>query len=322
MKAARINEGRIEWVDIDQQQALERHQVRIEISHAGINRADLMQVAGAYPPPPGASDIPGLECSGTVSEVGADVEAFSVGDEVCALLAAGGYAEQVVVDQQQVLPLPKGWTKEQGAGWLETYATAFLNVFQLARVKANERVLIHAAAGGVGTSLIQLCREKNIETIAVVGTDEKQRFCRKLGAKLSLNRHHERDWQQLAEDGVDVILNPIGGDSIARDQSFLNTEGRIVLIGLMGGREGQVDFGRMLMKRQRIIGSTLRALSSQRKGAILRELWDEFGEAFSAHRVMPILDKVVAAEDVNEAMDYVRENRTFGKVILKMHNHS
>ncbi|NQZ03882.1 NAD(P)H-quinone oxidoreductase [Idiomarina sp.] len=318
MKAARIKDGRIEWTEVEQSKALDSHQVRIAISHAGMNRADLMQVAGAYPPPPGASDIPGLECSGTILEVGADVDAFNVGDKVCALLAAGGYAEQVVVDQQQVLPLPKGWSPEQGAGWLETFATAFLNVFQLARVKSHERVLIHAAAGGVGTSLIQLCKEKGIASVAVVGTDEKQQFCRKLGSHMTINRHHERDWQQLDSEGVDVILNPIGGDSIARDQGFLNTEGRIILIGLMGGREGQVDFGRMLIKRQRIIGSTLRALSAERKGSILRELWDEFGAAFSAKRITPILDRVVAAHDVNEAMDYVRENRTFGKVILDM----
>lgn len=318
MRVASIKEGQIEWNEAELSKELSAHQVKIKISHAGINRADLMQVAGAYPPPPGASDIPGLECCGQIVAVGDQVDTFAVGDDVCALLAAGGYAQHVIVDQQQVLPLPQGWSKAQGAGWLETFATAYLNVFQLARVKPSDRVLVHAAAGGVGTSLLQLCKEKGISTVAVVGTDEKQTFCQKLGASLSINRHHERDWNAIEKEGVDVILNPIGGDSIARDQHFLNTEGRIVLIGLMGGREGQVDFGRMLIKRQRIIGSTLRALSAERKGAILSELWAEFGDAFNARRVMPMIDQVVPATDVNEAMDYMRENRTFGKIVLDM----
>lgn len=321
MLAARIEEGRVVWQpDHDLNQTTPAaDEVTIRIAYAGVNRADVMQVAGAYPPPPGASAIPGLECSGVVTAIGDKVTDLAVGDKVCALLAAGGYAESVTVNAAQVLPLPSSWALERGAGWLETFATAYLNVFMLADLQPGDRVFAHAGASGVGSALLQLCKEQGTPIYVTAGSDEKCAFCRELGATEAINRHRQDYVEVLKEvGGVDVILNPVGGDSVERDQQVLKQDGRLVLIGLMGGRNGQVDFGRLLMKRQRLMGSTLRSLSSERKGAILSGLWQHFGEAFTAARVRPMIDRVVPAEKVNEALNYLQENRTQGKVVLKI----
>lgn len=321
MLAAQIDNGRIKWhndADVPSQ-PMAADDVQIRIAFAGVNRADLMQVAGAYPPPAGASSVPGLECSGVVTAVGSAVESFKPGDRVCALLAAGGYAEAVTVSQQQVLALPSSWSLAQGAAWLETFATAYLNVFMLAQLSTTDVVFAHAGASGVGSALIQLCREQGNPIYVTAGRDEKCDFCEKLGATRAINRH-QQDYVSVLKDlgGVDVVLNPVAGDSIARDQKILNQDGRIILIGLMGGREGHVDFGRMLMKRQCLIGSTLRALPSDRKGDILQAMWQQFAGAFNAARIRPIIDKQFDAEAINDALDYLKQDNSQGKVIVKI----
>lgn len=321
MRVAQIEDGQVIWQSANDADAsqLNGSAVQIRIAYAGVNRADVMQTAGAYPPPAGASTIPGLECSGVVTAVGEAVSRFAVGDKVCALLAAGGYAESVIVDQAQVLPLPSSWSLAQGAGWLETFTTAYLNVFMLANLAANDVVFAHAGASGVGSALIQLCKEQGNPIYVTAGTDEKCQFCEQLGATLAINRHQRNYVEVLRElGGVDVVLNPVAGDSVNHDQVILNQDGRIVLIGLMGGRQGMVDFGRMLMKRQRLIGSTLRALPSARKGEILMAMWRHFAEAFSAARVRPIIDQVFTAAEVNNALQYLKENKSQGKVVLKL----
>ncbi|RUO68782.1 NAD(P)H-quinone oxidoreductase [Idiomarina ramblicola] len=319
MKAIQISEQKVTWKDGINLSEPDADEVQLRVLSAGVNRADLMQIAGKYPPPQGASDIPGLEVCGVIEQVGCQVSDWRPGQRVSALLAGGGFAERVNVSAKQLLEVPEEWSNETAAGWLETFATAYLNVFQLAGLKQGERVLAHAGASGVGTSLIQLCRESGNDVIAVVGSDEKSRFCLNIGAKHVINRYQQDIVEEVKALGeVDVILNPVAGESIAKDQQYLKQDGRIILIGLMGGRTGEVDFGRMLMKRQKLIGSTLRALSSIQKGQILSGLWDDFSDKFKTSKIKPIIDQVFMVDDIQQALDYVAANKTQGKVVLKL----
>lgn len=323
MKAIQIsgqNSGqKVLWEKHPQLGKPEPGEVQLRVLSAGLNRADLMQIAGKYPPPKGASDIPGLEVCGVIEQVGSNITDWQPGQRVSALLAGGGFAERVNVSAQQILQVPQDWNNETAAGWLETFATAYLNVFQLANLGPGEKVLAHAGASGVGSSLIQLCRESGNEITAVVGSEEKSQFCLGLGAKNVINRYQQNIVDEVKALGdVDIILNPVGGDSIAKDQQYLAQDGRIILIGLMGGRTGEVDFGRMLMKRQKLIGSTLRALAPEQKGRILAGLWDDFGDKFKSSKIKPIIDQVFAAEDIQQALDYVAANKTQGKVVIKV----
>lgn len=319
MKAIEISDQKAHWQKGVSLPDVQPDEVQLRVLSAGINRADLMQIAGNYPPPSGAPNIPGLEVSGVIEGVGSAVTGWKEGQTVSALLAGGGFAERVNVSADQLLLIPEGWSAELAAGWLETFATAYLNVFQLAELQPQERVLTHAGASGVGSSLIQLCRERGNDIIAVVGSDEKMDFCYQLGATdvIHRKRHSVKDAMQ-ERTNVDVILNPVAGDSVGDDQTYLAQDGRIVLIGLMGGRRGTLDFGRMLMKRQRLIGSTLRALSPKQKGAILQGLWNDFGESFKTGRIQPIIDKRFNAEDIQQAFDYVAGNKTQGKVVITL----
>lgn len=319
MQALQLSEGKVHWSEVQPLPQPAGNEVTVKVSSVGVNRADLMQIAGKYPPPPGASDIPGLEVSGIVTEVGSNVTALKKGQRVAALLAGGGFAEYVSVPREQVLPVPENWTDEMAAGWLETFATAYLNVFMLANLQPKESVMTHAGASGVGSSLIQLCRESGNPITAVVGSSDKETFCKTLGASETINRY-QQDIIATMKDigGVDVVLNPVAGDSIGKDQHYLNQDGRIILIGLMGGREGTVDFGRMLMKRQRIIGSTLRSLEPERKGEILTQMWQQFGHQFTSGAIKPVIDKTFGQKDIQQALDYVAANKTQGKVVVKI----
>lgn len=320
MQAATIKDGHIEWhkvpVEYDQPGVDE---VTIRIAYAGANRADVMQVAGHYPPPAGASDIPGLECSGIITAVGSNVEQFAVGQKVVALLAAGAYAEFVTVSQRQVLALPNNWTLQMGAGWLETFATAYLNLFMIAQLGPSEHVFTYGGASGIGTAAIQLCHEHGNPVFVSVSSDSKIELCQRLGATKVFNRNHADLVNELNQrGGIDVVLNPVAGDSVEDNQRFLREDGRIVIIGLMGGRHSNVDFARLLMKRQRIIGSTLRSLSAAKKGLILQQMWQQFGEAFDAGHMQPVIDKVFTVTHINDALDYLRDNKTHGKALIKI----
>lgn len=319
MQALQLSEGKVHWSEVQPLPQPAGNEVTVKVSSVGVNRADLMQIAGKYPPPPGASDIPGLEVSGIVAEVGCSVSSLQKGQRVAALLAGGGFAEYVNVPAEQVLFVPDNWTDEMAAGWLETFATAYLNVFMLANLQPKESVLTHAGASGVGSSLIQLCRESGNPITAVVGSSDKEIFCKELGATDTINRY-QQDIIETMKDigGVDVVLNPVAGDSIGKDQHYLNQDGRIILIGLMGAREGTVDFGRMLMKRQRIIGSTLRSLEPERKGEILTQMWQQFGPQFTSGAIKPVIDKTFGQKDIQQALDYVAANKTQGKVVVKI----
>ncbi len=319
MQAIKIQNDKLIWTSHPGPGPLQADEVRIRVAWAGMNRADLVQRAGNYPPPPGASEVLGLEVSGWVEEVGTDVGRFAVGDEVCALLAGGGYAEQVVVSELQVLPVPQGLSLREAAALPEVFATAWLNMYMEARLQPGERVLLHAGASGVGTAAIQLCREFGNPCFVTVGNPEKVEYCKSLGADAGWNRHDGSFVEAVkAWGGADVILDPVGGDYISQDQAVLNLDGRLVLIGLMGGRRAELDLGLMLVKRQRLIGSTLRSKSPQAKGAILDELYRQVWPHLSSGKIRALIDAEWPIQEADAAMRHLQSNQTIGKVLLQV----
>ncbi len=271
VKALQGVEGQVEWVDRPTP-ACDVGEVRIRVAAAGLNRADLLQRAGNYPPPPGASDTLGLECAGIVSEVGPGCDDWQVGDRVCALLAGGGVAEQVVVDARHVLPVPEGLSLHEAAGLPEVYATAWLNLFQLAGLKPGEKVLLHAGASGVGSAAIQLCKAFGSSCWVTVGSRERLAYCQSLGASGGAIRGE--DGLQVADDfgPFEVILDPVGASYAALNLKLLARDGRWVNIGLMGGRKAEIDMAQVLGKRIQLIGSTLRNRDDLFKAELLRDL--------------------------------------------------
>lgn len=298
------------------------HEVAIRVAATAVNRADLMQRLGVYPPPPGASEIPGLECAGTISAVGADVTDWQIGDNVCALLAGGGYAETVCVPATHVLPAPANLSLTEAAALPEVFATAWYNLYMLAGLQPHQRVLLHAGASGVGTAAIQICQLFDNPTFVTVGSDAKLAFCEQLGAAGGHNRHTGdfadavRAW--AGKSGVHAILDPVGGGYLEQNLSCLATDGALVTIGLMGGRSGSLDMGRLLIKRLRIIGSTLRSQSLPVKDAIIAGLRSHVWSHFDSGELKPIIEAQYPITEVTQAFDLVASNQTTGKVILTL----
>ena len=242
--------------------------IRIRVHAAGVNRADLLQVEGHYPPPPGASSILGMECSGEVIEIAAGVAGWRIGDRAMALLPAGGYAEEVVVDAGSAMHVPEVLSFEEAGAMPEVFLTAYLNVFDLARAKRGETLLVHGGGSGVGTAATTLGKLEGLRVLVTVGSDEKARRCIAHGADLAINYKTE-DFAERAR-GTDVVLDHIGAQYLPRDLQALNVGGRVVIIGSMGGSgRVEVDVGAILGKRQQVIGSTLRARPNVEKAAIV-----------------------------------------------------
>lgn len=310
---------RLQWQEIAGTAPLPARHVRLRVAWAGVNRADLMQRAGHYPPPPGASEILGLEVSGTVIETGPDAGQHRVGERVCALLAGGGYAEEVVVHERQVLPLPDGFGLRDAAALPEAYATAWLNLFMEGALGAGERVLLHAAASGVGTAAIQLCRAFGHPCFVTAGSAGKLAVCHELGAEAGWNRHDGSFVEAVkAWGGADLILDPVGGSYLSDNQQVLNADGRLVLIGLMGGRGAELDLGRLLMKRQRLIGSTLRARSPEAKGRILDALRTEVWPRLASGELRALIDRTWPIAQAEEAHAHMQRDANIGKVLLSI----
>lgn len=297
-------------------------EVRIRVVTTAVNRADLVQRAGLYPPPPGASAVLGLECSGYIDGIGPGVTAWREGDAVCALLAGGGYAERVVCAAVQCLPVPDGLSVAHAAAIPEVFATAWLNLWDEARLQPGERVLVHAGASGVGTAAIQLCREAGNPVAVTVGGEEKAARARELGADLAVDRKRGPWIGDIAAwtegRGVDVILDPVGGGYLVDNVKSLAIGGRLVVIGLMGGASGGLDLGRLLMKRLRVIGSTLRGRDPVEKGRILRGLQAAAWPAIAAGRIKPVICEEIGIEEVDRAHAIVASDATFGKVLLRV----
>jgi putative PIG3 family NAD(P)H quinone oxidoreductase len=317
MHAIAVDQKRLAWREHPAPPGPAAGEVRLAVAWAGVNRADLMQRAGHYPPPPGVSDVLGLEISGTVSEVGPGVDGLRPGERVCALLAGGGYAEEVVVDARQVLPIPEGLDLCEAAALPEVFATAWLNLFMVGQLAAGERVLLHAGASGVGTAAIQLCRAFGHPCFVTAGSGAKLAVCRELGADAVFNRHEGSFADAVkAWGGADLILDPVGGAYLADNQRVLNADGRLVLIGLMGGRHSELDLGRMLMKRQRLIGSTLRAKPPAAKGAILDALKVHVWPRLAKGEIRPLIDRTWPIEEIEAAHAHVQRDANIGKILL------
>ena len=301
---------------------LKKDEVLISIKASAINRADLLQRSGNYPVPPGASPILGLECSGIVEEVGGQVENLIKGDEVCALLAGGGYAEKVSVPSGQVLKVPKGFSFEQAAALPEVFATAYFNLYMKANLSEGEKTLIHAGASGVGTAAIQICKAKGNPCFVTAGTKEKISRCMELGAEGGTVRNEENFADAVAKwtdnNGVQVILDPVGANYLEDNMKSLTLEGRLVMIGLMGGATTSINLGLLMMKRLRIIGSTLRAQPIPKKTEIMNNLNENIWPLLESGDIKPIIDTVIPIEEVDKAHELMESNQTFGKVILKV----
>ena len=305
-----------------QRPALGAGEVRIDVHASAVNRADLVQRSGHYPPPPGASPILGLECAGVVTEVGEGISRLQVGDSVCALLAGGGYAEQVVVAAGQVLPIPAGFSFEQAAALPEVFATAYLNLFMEAGLRPGERVLLHAGASGVGTAAIQLCKAFGNPCHVTVGNADKLAACIDLGASGGSNRHNRPFAEQVGAwtegSGFDVILDPVGAAYLPDNLKSLSPDGRLVIIGLMGGVAAQVNLRLMMMKRLRVIGSTLRARPVAAKTAVMNALHDSVWPLLESGMIGPVIDRSFPIAQVEAAHAYMAADTNIGKLVLRI----
>lgn len=295
-------------------------EVLVDIHATALNRADLLQRSGNYPPPPGAPDILGLEMAGVVAAVGSHVRAWRPGDRVCALLGGGGYAERVAVHQTQLMPVLPEWSFADAAALPEVYLTAFVNLFIEAHIKPGEIALVHGGASGVGTAAIQLLHHLGHRVIVTAGSDAKVEACRKLGADLAINYHQEDFAEQVRSftqgQGVDVILDMVGKDYFDRNIDLLKTRGRLVFIATLSGAQVQLDIGRIMRKRVRLIGSVLRSRTLDEKQEIRDAFVNRCGRLMEQGRIKPVIDKVFPIQEANAAHAYMASNQNIGKIVL------
>jgi len=295
-------------------------EVLIRVDAAGVNRPDVLQRRGHYPPPPGASDIPGLEVAGTIVETGAATARWQVNDRVCALVAGGGYAEYCVAPAPQCLPIPENVDVVSAAAIPETFFTVWTNLFQRGALRAGERVLIHGGTSGIGTTAIQLAHVLGAIVYATAGSDDKCAACRRLGATVAIN-YHDSDFvdairRETNGAGVDVILDIIGGDYFNRNIECLAINGRLVQIGLLGGSTTTLDLGRVMRRRLTITGSTLRIRTVGEKGALAHELETHVWPLLSAKRVAPVIDRTFLLTDAPAAHRRMEQGEHIGKLVL------
>ena len=295
-------------------------EVLIKVAAAGVNRPDVMQRRGRYPPPAGASDLPGLEVSGTIVALGDGVSDWRAGDKVCALLAGGGYATMCVAPAPQCLPVPAGVDLVAAAAIPETFFTVWTNVFDRGRLKSGETALFHGGSSGIGTTAIQLAVARGARVFTTAGSDEKCRACEQLGASRAIN-YRQNDFVELIHGltggrGVDLILDMVGGEYVARNLSALAVEGRLVQIGLMGGDSAPIDFRRILSKRLTVTGSTLRPRSVAEKGQIATALRQEVWPLVEQGRVKPIVYRTFPLKEAAAAHRLMESSEHIGKIVL------
>lgn len=284
--------------------------LRIDVRATSVNRADLLQREGKYPPPPGASEILGLECAGVVSEVGANVSGWKVGERAMALLAGGGYAEDVVVDAGSAMHVPDELSDAEAAALPEVFLTAYLNLFLIARLREGETVLIHGGGSGVGTAATTLAKLARARVIVTAGSAEKCARCLQHGADVAIN-YREEDFVEQSR-GANVILDHIGARYLPRDLDAVAVDGRIVVIGSMGGqRSAELDVGKLLTKRVQLTGSTLRARTAGEKRTIVESFVNRFGG-----KVRPVVHTILPLERADEAHRLMASSEHFGKIVL------
>lgn len=296
-------------------------EVVVDIEASAVNRSDLLQRQGFYPPPPGASEILGLECSGVVREIGAGVEGWSVGDPVCALLAGGGYAERVVVPAGQLMPVPKGVALDEAAALPEVACTVWSNLVGVAQLAAGDSVLLHGGSSGIGTVAIQVAKALGVAPVIVTaGSEDKRAACRTLGADVAVDYRSEdfvaRAREATGGAGVDVVLDIIGAKYLARNIEVLAPDGRLVVIGLQGGTTAEIDLNAMLRKRVALQATTLRGRPVEQKAAICRAVVEGLWPLVEAGRVRPVIDRRLPMDAAAEAHRVVEGSEHIGKVLL------
>ncbi len=295
-------------------------EVLIRVAAAGVNRPDCLQRRGLYPPPPGASDLPGLEVSGVVAAIGADVESVHIGDPICALLTGGGYAEYAVAPWQQVLPAPTGLPLADAAAIPETFFTVWTNVFDLGLLKSGEKLLVHGGASGIGSTAIQLGNAFGAIVYATAGDDAKCTFCTELGAARAVNYRTEDFLEALNAEtdksGVDVVLDIVGSNNLEQNVKLLARRGRLVTIGILGGAKGTLNLGLVLSKKLTLTGSTLRARPPEAKGKIALALLENVWPLINDGTVTPPVQKKIALENATEAHQILEDNAVLGKLVL------
>ena len=294
-------------------------QIIIKVAWAGVNRPDALQRAGAYAPPPGASDLPGLEASGEVVAVGGGVSEWAVGDMVCGLLPGGGYAEYVATPAAHCLPIPTGMPLKEAACLPETYFTVFSNVFTRGGLKAGERFLIHGGSSGIGTTAIQLANVFGARVFVTAGSDAKCQACIDLRAERAIN-YRDEDFVEVirGEGGADLILDMVGGDYIPRNLNALANDGRLVQIAFLQGPKVEVNFAQLMTRRLTMTGSTLRPQSDLAKARIAQDLREAVWPLLDAGRVKPIMDSAFSLEDASAAHARMESSGHIGKIVLEV----
>ena len=294
-------------------------QVLIEVEAAGVNRPDVMQRKGLYPPPPGASSIPGLEVSGTVREIGPGADPGLKGKPVCALVSSGGYAEWCVADEKLCLPVPESISLRDAAGIPETFFTVWTNVFQRGRLQKGETLLVHGGSSGIGTTAIQLAKLFGATIFVTAGSDEKCDFCLKLGADAAFNYRTSDFWEEISKQekkGIDVILDMVGGEYFTKNVKLLATEGRLVQIALQQGYRAELDLRALLMKRVCLTGSTLRPRTVNQKAEIALELEEKVWPHLASGKIKPVIHTTFPLPDASEAHRLMEEGSHIGKILL------
>lgn len=295
------------------------HEVLVRVAATAVNRADLMQRRGHYPPPPGASDYPGLECSGTVVELGARVTGWSVGDEVCALLAGGGYAEFVAVPEGQLLPLPAGVDLATAAALPEVLCTVWSNLAMVASLRTGDLLLVHGGAGGIGTAAVQVAVALGATVLATAGTPEKRELSRTLGVADALDYHG--DWPAAVLEatggrGVDVVLDVMGASYLERNLSVLAPDGRLIVLGLQGGRRGEIDLAALMARRASLHVTALRSRPLEQKAAIVAAVREHVWPLVESGQVRTLLDSTYALAAAGDAHRRLESGEVSGKVLL------
>ncbi len=297
-------------------------QLLVDVEATALNRADLIQRQGGYPPPPGESEILGLEIAGTVSGIGTDVEGFNINDRVFGLVGGGGYAEQAVIDYRMAMLIPHGWSFEEAAAVPEAFFTANENLFTLGQLTTGETILIHAGGSGVGTAGIQIAKQAGARVFITAGTSEKIDNCITLGATTGIN-YKQSDFvteiERLTDgEGVDVVLDFIGAPYLNRNLQILKIKGRLLQVGLMGGSKTDIDLGVIMRHRLTVLGSVMRPQSLDEKVAITQRFVNRWLPELKTGTLRPVIDKVFPLAQVRDAHEYMEANRNFGKIILKV----